>query len=309
MEELYSFFEKQSDINIPNNETTYYCILDTREGSDCFGHWIHECALFLPFVQTLREIYPTLKILLHCKRRYKINTLIDFGFTEDNIEYSNLMLSPNDCKCYKWYKPCYEHHYCHGWVCPIKKNYVAFLPKFPFINVVDKENPLLLELAKAFKEFYGVYSPSPKEKTIPFLYLIRSRKENYDSPNKRDFLNLDEMLEMFKKYNIEILDIDTLTSIKEQVEKVQQAKIIINEFSAACVNDIFFSIHSHVLVLNKQPVGENLFNVMEHFLHDSKSTWEFFLTTTDDWHKYSVNLKDLEKRIIELRDKMNSEIH
>jgi hypothetical protein len=112
------------------------------------------------------------------------------------------------------------------------------------------------------------------------------------------------MLEMFKKYNIEILDIDTLSSIREQVEKVQQAKVLINEFSASCVNDIFFSINSHVLILNKQPVGQNLLDVMDYFLRDSKSTWEFFLTTTDDWHKYSVNLQDLEERIKELNEKM-----
>lgn len=304
MEEINTLFEKNSDVEIPNESTTYYCILDTREGSDCFGHWIHECALFLPFVQNIRKMYPNLKILLHCKRRYKINTLKDFGFTENDIEYSNVMLTQDDCKCDKWYKRCYEHHFYHGWVNPIKNNYVAFLPKFPFVNAVDKENPILLQVAKAFKEFYGVYSVPLKEKTIPFLYLIRSRKENYDSPNKKDFLNLDVMLEMFKKYNIEILDIDTLSSIREQVEKVQQAKVLINEFSASCVNDIFFSINSHVLVLNKQPVGQNLLDVMEHFLHDSKSTWEFFLTTTDDWHKYSVNLSDLEKRIIELNEKM-----
>lgn len=289
-------FEIISDISHPNENTSYYCILDSREGSDCFGHWIHECALFLPFVKQLREQYPTLKILLHCKRRYKLNTLIDFGFIEDDIEYSNLMKDSILCHCHTWYKNINNNHIYHGWVLPEKQNYIAFLPKILFANTVEKENLILQQVVYAFKEFYGVYSYN-KEKTIPILYLIRSRKENYNNPNRREFLNLNEMLEMFKKYNIEILDIDTLSSIREQVEKVQQAKVLINEFGSVTVNNCFFSSHSHCIILNKIAVGQNLIDVIDHFIEDSGSTWELLDSLLPDFHTIQVDIPALERRI------------
>lgn len=306
-EEIQFLFDIIKDVDEPNKTTTYYCILDSKEGSDCFGHWIHECALFLPYVQVLRNRHPTLKILLHCKRRFKLNTLIDFGFTEDDVEYSNLFSDSNKCICSSWYDNMNKGHLYHGWVLPETHNYVTYLPKIPFVNIVEKENIILQKIGRAFKEFYGVYSYT-KEKTIPILYLIRSRKENYNSPNKRDFLNMNEMIELLKKYNVEILDIDTLSSIREQAEKVQQAKILIHEFSAANVNSLFFSVNSHSLVLNKQPVGQNLIDISEYFIHESGSSWEFFLTTTEDWHKVVINLSQFEQRLQELIEKYNLQI-
>lgn len=303
MEDIHQLFEVHKDIETPNENTTYYCILDTMEGSDCFGHWIHECALFLPYVQVLRNSYPKLKILLHCRKRFKLNTLIDFGFNESDIDYSSRMTTSESCKCHIWYDHSKGHTY-HAWVIPEKDNYIAFLPKIPFVNIVEKDTPILQKLGKAFKNFYGVYSCS-KEKTIPILYLIRSRKENYDSPNKRNFVNLNEMLDILKKYNVEILDIDTLSTIKEQVDKVQKAKILIHEFSAANVNSLFFSKNSHSLVLNKQPVGQNLLDISDYFLEDSGSVWEFFLTITDDWHNFAINLEQFETRLKELIQKYN----
>lgn len=306
-EDIQYLFEIVKDISQPDDPPAYYCILDSREGSDCFGHWIHECALFLPYVQVLRKRHPTLKILLHCKRRFKLNTLVDFGFTEDDIEYSNILTESNSCICSSWYDNINKGHLYHGWVLPENKNYIAYLPKIPFVNVVEKENKILQRIGYEFKKFYGVYSYQ-KEKTIPILYLIRSRKENYNSPNKRDFLNMNEMLELLKKYNVEILDIDTLSSIREQVEKVQQAKILIHEFSAANVNTVFFSVNSHSLVLNRQPVGQNLIDISEYFLQESGCSWEFFLTTTEDWHKFSINLSHFEQRLQELIEKYNLQL-
>lgn len=287
-------FERINDIPNPDENTSYYCILDTSEGSDCFGHWIHECALFLPFVKELRAEYPTMKILLHCKRRYKLNTLIDFGFTENDIEYSSFMLESTKCHCDSWNSE--NDHLLHGWVLPVKKNYVAFLPKFPFVNVTVKENKILQTVAHAFKEFYDIYSE--KEKTIPILYLIRSRKENYESPNKRQLVNLDEMLEMLKKHNVEILDVDTLSSLRDQIEIVQKAKVILNEFGSVTVNNCFFSSFSHCIILNRIPVGQNLIDVIEHFIEDSHSTWEYLDSLFPGYHEIKVDLPLLEKKIV-----------
>ena len=69
-----------------------YVSLDTEEGSSCVGHWIWECALFLPDIKDLQKTLPyKLKILLREPKQYKINILSDFDFHDDDIIYNNKM--------------------------------------------------------------------------------------------------------------------------------------------------------------------------------------------------------------------------
>lgn len=53
------------DLNDISNTTILYISLDTYEGALCVGHWIWECALFLPHIKEIQKEMPNqIKILL-----------------------------------------------------------------------------------------------------------------------------------------------------------------------------------------------------------------------------------------------------
>ena len=47
-----------------------YLIID-HYSSDAFAHWIYESAIYLPAYSTLKEIYPSLKLVLSAKKDFK----------------------------------------------------------------------------------------------------------------------------------------------------------------------------------------------------------------------------------------------
>ena len=276
-----------------------FCSLDTREGSDCFGHWIHECATFLPKILKLKTYYPDIKILLHTKRRFKLNTLIDFGFQETDIVYSNTMVPASACKCYIWHGDmCLDRtHNYHGWVMPEIQS-LTFIPHYTFSTATGVSNTLFLENVKEFQSEYGV-TQYTGPKTIPILYLIRSRKENY-SMNAREFANLDGFVDMIKRHNVYILDIDTLSSLKEQAAIVMRAKIIIHEYGSATVNSTFFSKNAHTLLLNTFGQGECLVKLFDHLIKENGTIWESFKSKYA-WDNIVIDLQAFEARLIELK--------
>ena len=278
-----------------------FCSLDTTEGSDCFGHWIHECATFLPKILKLKSYYPGIKILLRTKRRFKLNTLIDFGFQESDIAYSDTMVPASACKCYSWHGDmCLDRaHFLHGWVMPADTNCLTFIPHYTFTTATGISNTLFLENVKEVKSEYGV-TQYAGPKTIPILYLIRSRKENYASPTARIFANLDGFVEMLQRHNVYILDIDTLSSLKEQAAIVMRAKIIIHEYGSATVNSTFFSNNAHTLVLNTFHQGESLIKLFDHLIKENGTIWETFVSKYS-WQNIVIDLEAFEARLIELK--------
>lgn len=272
-----------SDIS---GEPLIQCLLDTKEGSDCFGHWMYECAIFLPYVNALKELYPSLMITLVCKRRYKINILSDFGITESMLIYND-KIGNTDADVQN-----------SGHVLPLGTNYIAFVPHFDFRNC---RTPLFMEHMTKFREFYRI--PLEKiDKSIPILYLIRSQKENYNSPNKRKFINMNEMVSMFNKHSVHILNIDTLNSLHDQIKIVLEAKIIILEFGSPAINATWFACNSHVIFLNYygDHVGEKHMELMHSLMKDHHVTWEGVLTTTGNWRSIDIDIVELEKRIVDL---------
>jgi len=290
---------------MPTGDNTVLCSLDTIEGSDCFGHWINECAIFLPAIKQLQATYPTLKILLHCRRRFKLNILADFSFSEDDIVYSEKLSTM--CDCYKWFYGGYTRCILHAWVVPSTLSSVFIRPNFTFIDKTNVDTQIFTSLVSHFKAWYGILEDIPP-KSIDFLYLIRSRKENYIGPNIRTFQNIDQMVDMCKRQGIEILDIDTLSSLRDQIQKVLSAKTIILEYGSAMINATYFSKGSHIIILNHFGLGIDHVDLMNTMMHQNHSDWTIFNPLNNDWHAFIIDIDAIESYILELKQ-ASKELH
>jgi hypothetical protein len=175
-------------------QSVRYLLLDSIEGKDCFGHWMIECALFLPYLDALRAHSPLpLKILLTSPKHYKKVVLSDFGIREEDIEYSNR-----------------SNHLGGAWqrthVIPVTEEYEAYRPNYTFCWDTSLENTLYFQHIRLFCEHF---MKSPVEKDIDVLFLKRSAKENYH-PGGRVFANLDIIIETMKSKNYKILEVEYL---------------------------------------------------------------------------------------------------
>ena len=104
--------------NCPTNTPSFvYISLDTTEG-ECVGHWMWECALFLPY---LKEIQKPFKILLHTSKTFKTNILADFDCCD--IVYSpNMTQDPHGGGTWQ-----------EQYVVPQESEYVMYVPKFFYL--------------------------------------------------------------------------------------------------------------------------------------------------------------------------------
>ena len=201
-----------------------YCTLDTVEGSECFGHWTVECAPFLPMIASLREQYPTLKILLRCVRQYKLNYLRDFGFEESDLVFGTTFSTGT--RPFQYVLP--EVNTCATFLIP------------PFVPLCQPYPQSYLETLDQFRETF---------KAGDMIYMTRSEKENYKS-NARVFLNHAAVLETCKANGVRIVQIDTLRSMRDQARIVQGAKVLIVEQGSAMENARLFAADCHVIILN-----------------------------------------------------------
>jgi hypothetical protein len=214
-----------------------YVSMDTAEGTGCVGHWIWECALFLPYIKDIqKKTTIPLKILLNEKRRYKTNILSDFGFYEDDIIYSTRMEKDGN----EW-----QEHY----VIPVENEYMMYAPKFFYLWKTSVNTAEFFDALERFREFY-IGKLQSITKTTPIVYVARSRLENYE-PNKREFINFDDFCAMLVKRDVDILNVDTFSSLIPQFQAILNAKTIIVEMgSAFTINAAFIASNSHIIVIN-----------------------------------------------------------
>ena len=267
-----NWYDIITDIDVPNDLTSYLVCLDTAEGYDCVGHWMFECATYLPNILKLKNTYPSLKILLKSLKLYKLNTLIDFGFTSEDIILGDKSIGANECKCHIWHS-IESNHLCHGWVTHELRNHLTFIPHFCFANATHPNNKLNMENLYAFKSYYGVYNPPIK--TIDLLYICKSKIENY-IVNRRTIINRDEIQDILKKHGAIFLETDNLKSIKEQIDIVLKAKIIVYEFGSALINSSLFANSSHSLVLNKIRLGQGHLDILRKLRDITKEEMNTF---------------------------------
>jgi capsular polysaccharide biosynthesis protein len=274
-----------------NNPKHIYCLLDTKDASDCVGHWIWECAIFLPYVQTLRRILAnnTLTILLCNKKRYKRNILQDFHISESDIAYSESMTGNSIEQ---------SNH-----VVPMESEYVAYVPHFLYFHGVTTNTTLFFHYVNTFRSYY-MKVPLEK-KTIDVLYVRRSKKEHYKG-NFRHCMNMDETLAMMERNGVTMMDVDEFSSLQPQFDMVLRSKVIIAEMgSAYSINGCFLATNSHIIVLNDynnlyDPFHEYM-RVQKKLMLDHNNTFESFVVKHTEKTPFSIDVDQLETRIYEIR--------
>jgi len=279
-------------INTSTETPFIYVSMDTAEGKTCVGHWIWECALFLPYIKDIqKKTTIPLKILLNEKRRYKTNILSDFGFGEDDIIYSEKMAKDGN----SW-----QEHY----VIPDENEYMMYVPKFFYLWSVSLNSTEFFDALEQFRSFYISTLP-PIIKTTSIVYVARSRLENYQ-PNKREFTNFDDFCTMLDKKGVNILNVDTLSSLTPQIQAILSAKTIIVEMgSAFLINVAFIASNSHVIIINdtSRPnfsvCNDSFIQIYRHLTYLRNNTFEIF-SYGDNRHPFSIDLNKFENRINQL---------
>jgi capsular polysaccharide biosynthesis protein len=115
------------------------------------------------------------------------------------------------------------------------------------------------------------------EKSVPFIYMRRSADttENYkNGTNRRKFNNLDVVLLHIETRGIPVYDVKDFSNLKEQIEVVEKAKVIIVEHgSAFLMNGILFARNSHIIILNKLSIG--CMDLEDRVCKENGNTYEF----------------------------------
>jgi hypothetical protein len=281
-----------------DNPEFIYVSLDTTEGSSCVGHWIWECALFLPHIKELQSKSKIqFKILLREKKLYKINILSDFEFNECDIVYSSNMVQDPNGTGTNQEKVVYPEGI---------SEYILYLPKFFYYWHTSLGNKLLIDLffssLNHFRMHYIKNIPDTT-KTIPISYIARSKVENY-RPNYRHFMNADAFSKLLDENGVNIIYTDNLNSLNPQVHDVIKSKVIIVEMGSAFqINAGFFAMDSHIIIINDiwgyHGAGQCFFHVLRLLMKERNNTVEIF-SSGPMATNFSVNIDAFKKRIDEL---------
>lgn len=282
-----------------NNPPWIYISLDTVEGSSSVGHWIWECALFLPYIKTLqKDTKIPFKILLHEKKLYKTNILSDFGFYEDDIIYSsNMVKDPGGIGTWQ-----------ETIVYPDEiSEYILYLPVFFYVLTTRFDNTKIISaffyMLNQFRMYY-IDKVENIEKTIPISYIARSKVENYKL-NSRNFINVGEFSNLLCENSVNIIYTDTLRSLQPQFNDVIKSKIIIVEMgSVFSINVAFIAMNSHIIVINDFTSYDtsdiSWIRIFRFLASERDNTVEIFSSATSIHSDFTVDIDRFRRRITEL---------
>ena len=139
-----------------------------------FGHWVYECAIFLPFFNIIKKKYKNIKLLVNKDpiRNYKKLFFDLFDINDNDIYY----LEDNN---YDYYSNTYYNNIPSNNICIISNNNTVNT----FINLINNK------FIDVFNYFYKEINNKIEfnniryEKTIKNLYLERSKIQNYEPNN------------------------------------------------------------------------------------------------------------------------------
>jgi len=274
------------------NDIDTYLVLDSLEGKECVGHWLWECSIYVPFFKELQTIYPSLKILMNGYKRYKEQFCELLGVDKKYLEYTSIFeaYSPN----YETINSNQELYY------PCKDNYTIIIPDYTYLLHLHIKNTVLhTSYRKLFTEMNSMFPFTPNiEKSVPFIYMRRSADttENYKNGiNRRKFNNLDVVLLHMEASGIPVYDVKDFSNLKEQIEVVEKAKVIIVEHGSAWyINGILFSRGAHIIVLNKLPIG--CMDLEDELCKENGNTYEF-IESMGDSENIIINIQELNNAI------------
>lgn len=175
---------------------------------NCVGHWIYESGIYLSLFNILKKEYNNLKLVLKEEKTYKKLFCRYFNILDNSIIYDTEINSNN--------------------LCIIPSPITA-------LNLrVNKSD--LIELF--FIEQHKLYNK--REKLYKYIVLPRQTKENYiNTENTGKCYNIINYLKD-KNINHYILNTDTITDIKDQIDLIEKSEnIIIHDGSALLINGLF----------------------------------------------------------------------
>lgn len=219
------------------NLENYYFIIDTLY-DDAFAHWIFESAIYLPLYNSLKKIYPHLKLLLKQEKKYK-KIFCDFFGIKDvvyNLESNNVCFFPSP-------------------ISSLNNNDISFEWKTHVIK---------------FKDCFSTVLDLKYE----FVILPRQTAENYKNNDRTiDFNNLIKSLE---KRSF-VIETDKISDLNDQITKVNSSdKICLSEGSAFYVNGLFCKNKTIYVVdisetYKMQPVLYTKFNFLLNIIKEANN--------------------------------------
>ena len=255
-----------------------YFILEKNESHNAFAHFFYECGPHVKVYLELKKTIPDLKLHLLEKKGFKLLILSYLGVKEEDIYYE--MDSSN--RCYLINKIIDTEHY-----------------------KIDTEfhNNVLEQYQYNFLPNQSI------EKTIPILILPRQRKENYVGNNRVYYTEQIENAILEIDPRNKVLHTDTITDLKEQIEIIQKAYIIIvSDGSPALVNSLF-AINSHIIILGNILLVEQVPN-MPFFakIMELNSLHNLSITSIPDYPIHS-NMFDIDMVKRHINDIMEMQIN
>lgn len=194
------------------------CMVFETEYDEAFCHWVFESAIHLYAFQALKQQYPSAKLLIRSKRRYKELFLHRFQLTYDDVLFD----LPSDNMCF-------------------------FCPLYSLNDLsidVTKFTPLFRQL------FAGLMAQVENVPiAVPVLYLPRSKVENF-APNDRTIVSADQIRSWCSANGGVNLDVHEITDFREQIRVVKTAKSVVLDYGASFfVNGLLAANGSRLIVL------------------------------------------------------------
>jgi capsular polysaccharide biosynthesis protein len=132
-------------------------------------------------------------------------------------------------------------------IIPCKEDELVFAPSVWFTSFTTKgfgqHNPGLIREMSSF--FKSKISPTGKFNHLKNIYTARTKAP------KRKCLNEDELIELLKKYDFEIIVPDNLT-VPEQIELFGQVKNVVGVHGSSFVNSLYMKPESRIFDLIEQ---------------------------------------------------------
>ena len=239
-----------------------YLIID-HYSSDAFAHWIYESAIYLPAYSTLKEMYPSLKLVLSAKKDFKRLFCNYLKIPESDILYT-IPEGPNEC-----------------------------LFPSPISSLSYKEPPPPVLHDTYYERFFKLFEDCPTVPKEPVDYLImpRQSKENYTG-NERT-IEFEAIYNYFKLHPTKshrILHTDSITDLVDQINELRSAKVIIcTDGSALLVNGMFVKnktiLPVHVITPYQASVYPNMSAILM-FITERNGNDLYYLATDRSVVKY-----------------------
>jgi hypothetical protein len=232
---LIDFNTHQIEVGEKKEESLeYYFVIDLLF-HDAFAHWVYESAIYLPIFSKLKEMYPTLKIVLKERKQFKLLFLKFFDIMETDVVYE--MKSDNVC-------------FFPSPISALNDNH----------NMTDIYQQIIVRFITCFSQ-YRIDS-----RLYDYIILPRQIKENYKNNDRTYDMNAiyNAINNTTKKYNI--LHTDTIIDLKDQIDAVQSAtNVILTDGSPFLVNNLFCN-HQKLIVFDTVTQYQSSFLFKQNYI-------------------------------------------